>query len=304
MDSNKIKPTIVSRVLKYFTPVTNQKDQYMCNFCGKNINGKQPSNLTTHLKRSHKDIYDTKICINKNYAAKRLKLLQLCVEKVTINKEPFKNILKSAFQKLIAKKLDKLNAAGHSLNLTDKNLPEVKNHIRETASKIRDCIASEVKGRMISVMVDIASKFSRSVLGISIQYIKDGKHTIRTIVLIELTERHNADYIAELIYECLLSYKIEISQVVSLTTDNAANMLATVKRLNEIFESSDSNQEEEEEEEEPLDKEEFIPDNLNAIEIPDESYEDELYQVLHQADAQDQEVLNDLIDDSDEHMSA
>ncbi|XP_055299909.1 uncharacterized protein LOC129567265 [Sitodiplosis mosellana] len=299
-EQNQIK-SITSRAREYFVhKETNSTEKgkqviYACSLCNKLINGTKPSNLISHMKCVHNDIYKTKIEIKgTSYAVKCLELLQNCVEKVTINKEPFRNILKSAFQKLIAKKVCKLNAAGHALNLSNKNLPDVKSHLKATANKIRDRISSEVKGRMISVMVDIASKHSLSVLGISIQYIKDGSHVIRTIGLIELKERHTADYIADLIHSCLLSYQVEISQIVSLTTDNAANMGATVKRLNEIFEQS-------EDEDESCETEEFIPDNLNVIHISDECYEEELYEVLHESDDADKELLNDLIDDSDEH---
>ena len=117
---------------------------------------------------------------------------------------------------------------------------------------------------------------------------------IRTVGLIELKERHTADYIAELIHSCLLSYQVEISQIVSLTTDNAANMGATVKRLNEFFEQS-------EDEEESCETEERIPDHSNVIHISEESYEEELHEVLHESDVADKELLNDLIDDSDEY---
>lgn len=300
MEQNQCK-SITSRTRQYFvyekTNSTEKGDQliYACLLCSKSLNGTKPSNLASHMKIAHKDIYTTKIDIKgKNYAAKRLKLLQNCVEKVTINKEPFRNILKSAFQELIEKKVCKLNSAGHGLNLSDKNLRDVKNHLKSTATKIRDRISSEVKGRMISVMVDIASKHSLSVLGISIQYINNECHVIRTIGLIELKERHTADYIAELIHSCLLSYQVEISQIVSLTTDNAANMGATVKRLNEIFEQS-------EDEEESCETEGCIPGHSNVIHISDESYEEELHEVLHESDVADKELLNDLIDDSDEY---
>lgn len=116
-------------------------------------------------------------------------MLQICVEKATINKEPFRNILKSSFQKLIENKINELDAAGCALNLKDKNLCIVKNHIIETAIKMRDHISREVKGQMLLIMIDIATRKSRSVLGVSIQYILNGVHVVRTTGLIELQDR-------------------------------------------------------------------------------------------------------------------
>lgn len=293
MDNIEKKQSLISRARHFFALESDGSSMYKCLLCNQIKSGKQLTNLVTHLKSMHKDEYSNNVCNpEKSYAVKRLQLLQNCVEKVTINKEPFQNILKSAFQKLIQRKLNKLNFAGHNLNLSDPNLPSVKNHIKETATKIRERIKCEVKNEMVSVMVDIASKNSRSVLGISIQYILNDTHVIRTIGLVELKESHTADYIADLIYECLQSYQIDLIQVISLTTDNAANMGATIKRLNELCEESAEKQTETFENDDP--------DNFDILFISDEVYEQELHNVLHETDETDQILLDTLLNENDE----
>lgn len=292
MAQNNIESTQTARALKFFTVESEAKKLYKCVICEKvRSAAANKSNLVSHMKSIHTDVYNEKICSTKNFAVKRLQLLQCCVEKTTINKEPFRNILKSAFQKLIAKKLNKLHASGYGLNLTSKDLHPVKNHIKDTAKKIRDYILSEVEGRMISVMIDIATKNSRSVLGTSIQYKIDGSTVIRTIGLIELTESHTAEYIAEELIKCLESYKIKLTQIISITTDNAANMAATIKRLNEACEESV-------EENVNTEKPDVSEDTI--LFISDENFEQELHDVLHETDATDQEVLDSLLDENEE----
>lgn len=70
-------------------------------------------------------------------SAKRLKLLQSLVEMVTVNGRPFKCIVDSGFFSIIQNKLDKLKAAGCGLNLSNENLPEVKEHLSEMAVRVR-----------------------------------------------------------------------------------------------------------------------------------------------------------------------
>ena len=70
----------------------------------------------------------------------------------------------------------------------------------------------------------------RAILGINIQLIKNGKLTLRTIAMKEIT-RHTAEYIKNAVADVLEQYEISISQIYTVTTDNGANMLKSVKLL-------------------------------------------------------------------------
>ena len=47
----------------------------------------------------------------------------------------------------------------------------------------------------------------------------------------ELTHRHTAEYIKNTVAEVLEQYEISVSQICTVTTDNGANMLKSVKLL-------------------------------------------------------------------------
>lgn len=79
-------------------------------------------------------------------------------------------------------------------------------------------------------MVDIVST-SRSILGFSIQFINNGKHVIRSIGMIELKESHTGVYIAKLITDRLKELDIKLNQIVTITTDNGANVLKMVRDM-------------------------------------------------------------------------
>lgn len=230
--------TKTGRSRPYYTvKELSEQRLYLCSLCDKQVSGTKSSNLAAHMEACHKSIYDVKIKVPDKKAEiylreKRLRLLQICVKKTTIDKEPFASILKTSFQELIAKKLKKFDDAGIPLNLTNKNLTVVKNHIQATANKIRIKLKSQMKGRLLSLMVDGASRHFLQVLGISVQYIYDGQLKIRMLGLKELTQSHTAAYLGEIVRSCIEEYECEIAQILSNTTDNAANLGKMTRDMN------------------------------------------------------------------------
>lgn len=132
----------------------------------------------------------------------------------------------------------KLRNAGYSLNLSDSNLPEVKEHLHIMAEKVRKKIANEVKGRAIELMVDIAKRNNRSIIGASIQYIANGKLKVRSIAMIELHEAHTAKYLAEIICVRLKVFEIDLRQILTITTDNGSNVLKMIKDVEDYLQKA------------------------------------------------------------------
>lgn len=303
--------TLTARAHQYFIVKENTdptEKLYSCKLCNKQINGKQKSNLPVHLKSCHNEIYNTKIKLPEKNSLisvreKRLILLQNCVRKVTIDQEPFNAILKSSFQNIIANKLKKFALANVSLNLRDKNLTVVKDHLHATAAKIRNKIKNELNGRLFSLMVDGASRNNRSVLGMSAQYIVNGTFKIRMLGLRELTESHTGDYLGAVVRECIENYDCEISQAISITTDNAANMIKMVRDINK------------KDEEEQLVEEDVAVHPSNEFildEILDDCYDqpldiqiNDLLKTLEEMEAEEiNAILNDSLYDNEDDMIA
>lgn len=131
---------------------------------------------------------------------------------------------------------------GYRINLNDNKFPMIKEYVASLADKVRLRIKTEICGRHVCIMVDIATKNFKTILGISIQWIRfiDGKIKIRTIGMLELLKSNTARYIKTKIEECLQFYGISRYHRISLTTDNGKNMLAMVNRFNNITDDSDS----------------------------------------------------------------
>lgn len=84
--------------------------------------------------------------------------------------------------KIHKRKVEQLELAGCPINLTDPHLLEVKSYAESIASEFKQKVKEEVKGKPISLMIDIATKNHRSILGVSIQYIWHRHPKVVTII--------------------------------------------------------------------------------------------------------------------------
>lgn len=167
-----------------------------------------------------------------NFAMKRLKKIQSFCEIIAVDGRPFAWLLGTGFMHSQEDDLNELASAGFGISL-DKNFTELKSYIKKIATEIREKIKNELKGRFVSLMLDIATKNHKSVFGISIQFVQNDEIEIRTLGLIVLHKSHTAKYIVDMLLKCLEQFGIEIDHVITITTDNAANMLAMIDQFDE-----------------------------------------------------------------------
>lgn len=102
----------------------------------------------------------------------------------------------------------------------------------------------------MSIKVDIATRLDRSVMGVNVQFCNEGKIVLRNLCVKELKSRHTGEHIKKELIDVLAEFKISPSQIYSITTDNAANMVRAVQLLGE---EADIHLELDSDEEEPED---------------------------------------------------
>lgn len=230
------------RVALHFEKVSNDELDFMykCKIgdCLKTISGKKQHNLVSHAKTHHvffRVNFQTEEAQLLTMPARRLEFIQDCTEMVTVDGQPFAAMNGSGFKKLIAEKVQSLTSAGFGIGLKAPKCEAVKEQIPYLAMQIRNQIKFEVKNKFVSLMIDTASKFQRSILGVSLQYMLESTIVIRTIGMINMTTSHTAEHIATEVLNCLSSFDIKTTQLISVTTDNASNMTAMIQRFNEMF---------------------------------------------------------------------
>lgn len=68
------------------------------------------------------------------------------------------------------------------------------------SNEIVSQIKTDVKNRLISLKVDCVKRHHRSILGVNIQYSKDGKICLSTLAMVEMHEKHTAVNLKKMVY--------------------------------------------------------------------------------------------------------
>lgn len=120
-----------------------------------------------------------------------------------------------------------------ALKLPHINRRNMVAHLGEVVLKIEHQIVHEIRGKMLCVKADTASRKGRCVLGINVQFIENGKILVRTLAMVERVGRNTAENLMVEILKVLDHFNIKIVQVYSITTDNGANFLKTARLIKE-----------------------------------------------------------------------
>lgn len=206
--------------------------------CGSTIKGCRPYNLKRHVRIVHRD-FEANIIENEHTLNLSSEYIHnACVEMVTLNGRPFTCVNDSGFLKIINPLLDFIEKKhGNKINVT-KDI--IKSQMQNVCDRIRQYIMDETKHSLVSVMIDTATRSTRAILGVNIQYIIDGRIVVRTLKMLHLTERHTGKYLARAVVDTLKEFNISVRQIYSQTTDNAANVLLSTKLLDELAEAENA----------------------------------------------------------------
>lgn len=159
-------------------------------------------------------------------------ILKACIELVTVNGLPFSVVEYSAFRKILNPYLIALKLKGINLVINRQN---IKKYIDEKAADLRALIVKQIRGKAVSVMIDIATRYNRSILGINIAYMFNEKVVIRTIGMPVLRFTHTATNLVKVIKKYLSDHFIRLDQIISFTTDNGKNMIKSAALINNEY---------------------------------------------------------------------
>lgn len=225
------------KALPYFGLVDETNRRYHCKIdgCGKSISGKNTSNLVSHIKHSHSQLYLEQvnpIAVDiKSIERKRLELVQACTEMVTVNGRPFSCLVDSGFQLAIDTQLCELENSGRPLALHLNKFAELKEYIVESGKTIFDKIRIEAAKKVVSVMVDSGSKNGHSILSTFIRYVTNDTVVTRNIGMTKIKERHRSPVLKQMILDQLTNVGVTSEQILSFTSDNARNMTDTARLI-------------------------------------------------------------------------
>ncbi|XP_067622182.1 uncharacterized protein [Eurosta solidaginis] len=124
------------------------------------------------------------------------------------------------------------------------NADNCKKTLKLVAENIKKDISSEVRNRLVSLKIDSATRLSRNIFGISVQFIKNNEINSRMLGMVNLkgvgsTTSRN---LSIEILKTLSKYNILLNQVVSITSDNGTNMIKATKILSHCISIDDCNE--------------------------------------------------------------
>lgn len=246
----KIQLAESAEILKCFIQTTiHSKPAWKCCLpkCEKYFHSSQSNVRKRHLKVNHPDVLnsigkkvkeqhgqdsessDDENVIRVNLSKKRV--TDACVEMVTKNGLPFNTMDGSGFAKILDPIIEALAAINQPLTI---NRNTIKAHVQTKADDIVRRIKEKLKGRMVSIMIDMATRQSRSILGISVQCMLNQKIVVLTLAMDHITSKHTGIEIKERLLAVLKKYEIQANQIFAITTDNGSNMIKTIELISEL----------------------------------------------------------------------
>lgn len=180
-----------------------------------------------------------------------------CVELITANALPIRIVEQPAFKKILQPYVTALQLRGIELNITVAN---IKKLITKRSKQIKSKIKSEVRNKLVCLMVDIATRYNRSVLGVSISFMADGKKIVRTIAMRPLRMSHTGENIVDMLKKDLSDLNISLRQVIAVTTDNGLNLIRMTSLLDALHSDMKSHSVEEDQNQIHEDDEEIDED--------------------------------------------
>lgn len=98
-----------------------------------------------------------------------------------------------------------------------------------TKNILQSCLL-ETQHICITLDVWTETMHEKSFLGVTVHYLKDISLKSHSLAVEELKERHTVQYIGEVLEKILFDWKIDKKNIVSVVTDNGANVVAAVNR--------------------------------------------------------------------------
>lgn len=223
--------------------------RYVCSVGDCTANYNDRSNAIRHLRQNHSEKYkEIKAgqkkttnqisfdkCIEIRVRVDPSEILKSCISLITVRALPISAVEYPEFKTILRPYKESLALKGIKLAI---NTEIMKKHIESCAEKITEMIADEMKEKLVCLLVDIASRYNRSIMGVNAAYMVDGNLTVRTIGMHVLHCSHTSTNLIEFIKKDLIKFNLTMDQIISLTTDNGRNLIKMVADLDAEYQSN------------------------------------------------------------------
>lgn len=227
------KKTLDKLMQKFHRDKTDlTKGNCMIKECRSNPITWRPSNLKRHLKQMHAKEYE-KLFVDEVNEEKANKIelfnaVQDAVAMITVDGLPFAALDSPGLKGYISARLNALSRFGFKININRKSILD---EVEKVSRVIENRISAEMAGRFVCIYFDICTKGTLSVLGVNATYDLDDETVCRSLGIYQINVRHNSVNLANMLYDILIKFSIQLNYVFAMVSDNAKNAVSTADVL-------------------------------------------------------------------------
>lgn len=161
---------------------------------------------------------------------------QDAIELVIENGYPFQLLEASGMKGFVKPRVNSVRSEGYAVTIDRKIIVKL---VAEESDRVRSYIAEELKGKTFSIMFDVCTISTLSMLGVNVTFMKDWEMVCRSLGVIEIERHHTAVNLADMIFDILAEFELSLFNVFTMTSDTAKNAVATSDILNSITSEND-----------------------------------------------------------------
>lgn len=197
--------------------------------------------LESHISQVHPKVYSTlfpnEISQKKEAEIGAFNIIQDAIELVTVNGYPFSMLNASGMKGFVKARLQNIAQEQY---IPPINRNEIAKYVANESDLVKKRITEELKGKTVSIMFDVCTKATLSMLGVHALFMIDSDVVCQSLGTIQIQERHTSVNLANLVFDILTDYNVTLPKVFSITTDTAYNAVATADILNLVASSNEN----------------------------------------------------------------
>lgn len=111
---------------------------------------------------------------------------------------------------------------------------QIRKYVQDFAAKQRESLKEELKGNLLYLKFDCATRIQTNYLAINVRFLNNGVGQTRTLDVIDTLSRHTAAELKDMLLNTLSKFEISLDKILISVTDNATNMVKLVELCNEV----------------------------------------------------------------------
>lgn len=151
-----------------------------------------------------------------------------CLESVVIDGRPFNLMQGKGLQRILRPIIDEFDRVQMPISTSSEYIQRKGMEMQEA---IKEKIKSEMRGKLVSLQLDLTTRMNRHILGVNTQYYIDGEFHVRNLAMRTLSVNTTALNLAHEVEQILHEYDLSIHDIYTITTDNGTNVLGCTKIL-------------------------------------------------------------------------